>query len=549
MGRGHRRRNALFNSNWLGRLEYLHYDFGPSDTSATTMYYSGPWTRTGGNLTADVVRLGLSYKWDPDRFALGYTGAEGGVSPVPYTKARPLVAAPWTWAGFYLGAHGGYGWVDDPFTKTISRPAVFPQLSGVDSRGFVAGFHAGANWQSRSVVGGLELDISGTGIKGSTSNTAGGLQVTQTDKFAPMGSVRARLGYLVTPDVLLYGTGGLGWTQFTAVNELPGFTPSSLATQNWVFGWVGGGGVEARLGQTNWLGRIEYLHYDFGNTGSVSSTAPSLFTGPIGAYSSGRLTADIVRAGVSYKLNWPDPAGAGRTVIIAKAVVPAVWSWSGFYLGGHGGYGWGDDRSSQMVSPVFLGGLVPLEVGGIKPSGYVAGFQAGGNWQSGKYVGGVEIDLSTTGIKGSASASGLDNSVPPAPWSGAATDKFDLLGSARARLGYLVRPDLLLYGSGGLAWTRLEQSMESVNSAGTFAATTPTWRTGWVAGVGGQIRLWDSNWIARLEYLHYDFGKSGGTYQAFLDPTQPSGIGLTKVDQAGRLITDVVRAGIDYKFD
>src|SRR5207302_10238859 len=83
-----------------------------------------------------------------------------------------------------------------------------------------------------------------------------------------------------------------------------------------------------------------------------------------------------------------------------------------------GGYGWGDDRSSQMVTPASLSNnLVPLEVGGIKPSGYVAGFQAGGNWQSGKYVGGLEIDLSATGIKGSASASGLDNAIPPAPWS------------------------------------------------------------------------------------------------------------------------------------
>lgn len=153
-------------------------------------------------------------------------------------------------------------------------------------------------------------------------------------------------------------------------------------------------------------------------------------------------------------------------------------------------------------------------------------------------------------MKGSAFAAGLDNGAPPAPWSGAVTDKFKLLGSARARLGYLVRPDLLLFGTGGLAWTEFEQTMVSTNSAGTFAATTPTWRAGWVAGAGGQMRLWDSNWIARLEYLHYDFGKSGGTYQAFLDPTNvATGITLTKVDIAGRLTADIVRAGVDYKFD
>ena len=150
----------LFNSNWLGRLEYLHYDFGRSESSAVSMYYTGPWPRNGGNLTADVVRVGLSYKFDPDRFALGYTGSETEVAPVRYAKA-PLAGTPWTWAGFYLGAHGGYGWADDPFNKTLGLTgllapgAIFPPLSGVNSRGFVAGFHAGANWQSHSVVGGL----------------------------------------------------------------------------------------------------------------------------------------------------------------------------------------------------------------------------------------------------------------------------------------------------------------------------------------------------------------------------------------------------------
>ena len=77
--------------------------------------------------------------------------------------------------------------------------------------------------------------------------------MTQNDKFDPLGSVRARLGYLVTPDVMVYGTGGLAWTQFSATNEFPGFTPSSLTTQNWLFGWAGGVGAEARLGNTNWL--------------------------------------------------------------------------------------------------------------------------------------------------------------------------------------------------------------------------------------------------------------------------------------------------------
>ena len=37
----------------------------------------------------------------------------------------------------------------------------------------------------------------------------------------------------------------------------------------------------------------------------------------------------------------------------------------------------------------------------------------------------------------------------------------------------------------------------------------PNWLFGWVAGVGLETRLWDSNWLARVEYLHYDFGDGG----------------------------------------
>jgi outer membrane immunogenic protein len=118
-------------------------------------------------------------------------------------------------------------------------------------------------------------------------------------------------------------------------------------------------------------------------------------------------------------------------------------------------------------------------------------------------------------------------------------------------LGYLVRPDVLLYGSGGLAWTRHEQTMTSATPALAFSQTEvmPTWRSGWVAGVGGQLRLFNSNWIGRLEYLHYDFGNSSGTNQGFIDPNEADRIGTTKLNRAGRLTADVVRVGIDYKFD
>jgi outer membrane immunogenic protein len=539
----------LFSSNWLARLEYLHYDFGNSGSASSVLTFTdtAPAALTSGALTVDAVRAGLSYKFDPDRFALGFAGA---ASPAPGLSYKaPVAAAPWTWSGFYLGAHGGYGWGRDPFSNRTASNGV--HLSGVDAEGFVAGFQAGANWQSRSVVGGLEIDLSGTDIKGSTVAGDVVAQAKQTDKFDPLGSARARLGYLVTPGVLLYGTGGLGWTrQVTSqdTTNTPG-TPTSTVTPNWLFGWVAGLGLEARLGNSNWLARVEYLHYDFGDSGSLSTFTPAGAVVLASTSSSSRMTTDLVRAGLSYKLDWPGMAGGGPTAAIAvKAPVAAVWSWSGFYVGAHAGYGWGHDPSAASVPFAEVNEtdlILPVMMNGPNSHGYVGGFQAGANWQSGRILGGLEIDLSTTGIKGSTSASGFD--VFGSPVAGSRTEKFDLLGSARARLGYLVSPDLWLYGTGGLAWTRFEQTVMDHNLNGTIIATAPSWRFGWVAGAGGELRLWNSNWLARLEYLHYDFGNSGSIFQGF-NSTQ-FGLETDTLVTSRHLTADVVRAGLDYKFN
>src|SRR5262249_24068019 len=131
----------------------------------------------------------------------------------PVLKAPP--APVWSWSGLYIGAHGGYGWGHDHFTDTIFGGKA--PLLRIHSQGGAWGFDAGANWQEGALVGGLELDFSGTSIKGSSSVTStltigpdsATTTVTQTDKFDYLGSARGRLGYLVTPNVLLYGTGGL----------------------------------------------------------------------------------------------------------------------------------------------------------------------------------------------------------------------------------------------------------------------------------------------------------------------------------------------------
>jgi opacity protein-like surface antigen len=535
----------LFDTNWLARLEYLHYDFGNSGSSSTPAF-GLPATRSSGDLTLDVVRAGLSYKFDPDRFASYAPAASGG--GLLY-KAPAPVTMPWSWSGFYVGAHAGYGWARDPFDNLFFLDVV--KLSGVDSRGFVGGFQTGANWQSGRVVGGLEIDLSGTDIKGSTSNSVAvpGIlsQASRSDKFDRLGSVRARIGYLATPSLLLYATGGPGWARMVTDNETvltvplatPPVTATSLVTPKWLFGWTAGAGVETRLWDTNWLARVEYLHYDFGSGGPSVQTVPA---GPVAGLTSGHLTSDVVRAGLSYKLDWPGMVSGGPAIMPVKAAPAAVWSWTGFYIGGHGGSGWGRDPFNQLIGVINFPILTPpVFLTGVNSQGGVGGFQAGANWQSGSVVGGVELDLSSTSIKGSSSTP--VGSIPMVTQ----TDKFDLLGSARARLGYLVSPSVLLYGTGGLAWTQFDQSVATTFGATTTTTSMPAWKFGWTAGAGGQARLWNSNWIARLEYLHYDFGNSGASSTGFTDTGAVVFIGRSMTSH--HLTADVVRAGVDYKLD
>jgi outer membrane immunogenic protein len=527
----------LLDTNWLARLEYLHYDFGNSGSTANSQFLN--WG-TSGNLTADVIRAGISYKFDPDTFA----GGAGSSNPSLVYKAAGPAALPWTWSGIYFGAHAGYGWARDPFSNVGVN---LVPLFGIDSSGFVGGFQAGANWQSGPVVGGLEIDLSGSDIKGSTSNStsAGGIvsQGSQSDKLDWFGSARARLGYLVTPEVLLYGTGGPGWARMVSDQEgvtFPPPTTTSAVTPSWMFGWVAGAGVEARIANTNWLARLEYLHYDFGSGSSSQSISAG---GIVTTITSGHLTNDVVQAGLSYKFDGFGPAS--RSTYNAMAAVPPVtpvFNWSGFYIGMNAGYGWARDPFSEDVTAA-TPSMPSVTLTGINSQGFIGGFQTGANWQTRSVVGGLEIDLSGSGIKGTSSVAGFD--LAHAPVFKMQTDEFDLLGSGRARLGYLVSPDILLYGTGGLAWTRLTQTTNLLASDGNFITTTPSWLVGWAAGAGAEMRLWSTNWLARAEYLHYDFGNTGSTISSFSTGGPPL---LAETTTTRHLTTDIVRVGLDYKF-
>jgi outer membrane immunogenic protein len=256
------------------------------------------------------------------------------------------------WTGFYAGLNAGYDWGRSDNISTTSTDAFdlfaispapgFPwgAVSAATATGnahaplnsFVGGGQLGYNWQFEKFgVTGIEADIdvlSSNHSDGSFANSAPLLpgapallinSVASVDRSLDyIGTLRGRLGGLVTPTLLLYGTGGLayggvhGETVITQGTTPVVAVPSSGSAGNISdirFGWTVGGGLEWLL-PPHWSFKAEYLYYDLGTVSWASSPLAFInFTGtsPPGStisianpVSSTRFNGDIVRVGLNY---------------------------------------------------------------------------------------------------------------------------------------------------------------------------------------------------------------------------------------------------------
>ena len=192
-----------------------------------------------------------------------------------------------------------------------------------------------------------------------------------------------------------------------------------------------------------------------------------------------------------------------------SAPYASYFTWTGFYLGANGGYGWGDSRWD------FPGGTT----GDFKVSGGVLGVTAGYNYQIGPAVLGVEADANWTDIRGSSNANCGPTCFTNNTW----------LTTVRGRVGYAV-DRLLPYVTGGAA----------IGNIKTHLGTLPQQsdgRVGWTVGAGAEFAFF-RNWSAKVEYLYVnlDSFSCGAAACGVPAPTE------VKFD-AG-----VLRAGVNYHF-
>jgi outer membrane immunogenic protein len=197
------------------------------------------------------------------------------------------------------------------------------------------------------------------------------------------------------------------------------------------------------------------------------------------------------------------------------APLPSVFSWTGFYIGGTVGYGWGNphhDDGGGFRSPSF------------DIDGAVAGVTVGVNYQINRIVLGFEGDWSWANIEGTTPQN-------PAFCGTVCTTEIKSFATARGRLGVTLIDRLLVFGTAGAAWTRISGSINGVQGA------TDT-KSGWTAGGGLEWAITDQ-FSFKAEYLHVDVPDF-----AYDTPLVCGGIPCSTV----RNSFDVVRAGLNYRF-
>lgn len=177
--------------------------------------------------------------------------------------------------------------------------------------------------------------------------------------------------------------------------------------------------------------------------------------------------------------------------------------WTGFHLGGTLGYGLGTVDVS--------GGSGSFD---LDADGGTGTLFAGYNWQLGRAVLGIEADIGTGYLDDSLGA-GL----------GLVGHDVNVMGSLRARAGYLLTPAFMVYGTAGIAAADFDFTANGVTASETLV--------GYQVGAGTELMITPS-WTLRMEYIYTDLGSETVTHGGLTNTYEPD--------------FHTVRAGIAFKF-
>jgi outer membrane immunogenic protein len=201
-------------------------------------------------------------------------------------KAAPIVAPPFNWTGFYIGANAGAIWSKSSVTQTDTSGVIFPN-DGTTGTGFIGGVQAGYNWQFSNVVLGVEGDIDFASVRQSIAVNATN---THNSSLSALGTVRGRAG-LAFDRFLPYVTGGVAFASLK--NEYISTFPFAVNRGSSATGWTVGGGLEYAF-DMHWSAKAEYLYVKFPD----KSVAVGGGTGYVFNFSD---SESIARIGINYR--------------------------------------------------------------------------------------------------------------------------------------------------------------------------------------------------------------------------------------------------------
>jgi len=233
---------------------------------------------------------------------------------------------------------------------------------------------------------------------------------------------------------------------------------------------------------------------------------------------------------------------------LPTAVGATPFNWTGFYIGGNAGVGFGGDSSSVDLEGFnyLVADPVPGEVTTVgTDSAFIGGGQIGYNYAVNRLVAGIEADFSGFDFQ----AAKIPNSSK-ADWGSDTRVSVEMnwLSTVRGRLG-LAMDRWLLYGTGGVAFSdgqyRNHDFCNTVpRCGGGLIDAKGEMDTGWTVGGGAEF-AWLANWTAKAEYLFVRF--DGDVYFGtahYPPPRDPVSYRFS----ASPAELNIVRVSLNYKF-
>ena len=244
------------------RVEYRYTDYGSEDWDTGGLIDVSPSSHTG--------TLGLAYLLFP-------TSGSGEYATPTADVVDPVATVDWT--GLYIGASAGAGAIVNELDSPILGGVTF---DGVGGEGVLGSLMLGFNWQAgSSFVLGIQGDIGMTDMSTEFDfPLLAGLSVDAKPNW--FASASLRLGFLPTPDTMIYVIGGYSHAEYEVDIDIGA---GGVDFDQDYDGFHVGGGVEAML-TDHLTARAEYRYTQYQDedwgTGGLINVEPSSHTGTLG---------------------------------------------------------------------------------------------------------------------------------------------------------------------------------------------------------------------------------------------------------------------------